>query len=601
LDDWLSAHFQLAAKQNRELNHFTMTIRASSGVIARSLLCFGILAKSAQGQQTSESLTPGIADWRHDLDAIASDVVLLHPNPFKKISRLDFLREIDALMKQLPALTDEQRLVKAMKVVASIGDGHTQLEPTTATFAYWYPIRLYEFTDGLFVTSAHKSVADLAGAQVLEIGGKSWQQVILRARRLMGADNQFGSMERLFALHSAALMKGLGYAGTRGQLTFTFKLRNGKTVERTLQPSKSTDATFEWRFRREMFGLPFGSDSDWVSAYNDLPASAYETMDTLRPAHLIDGRQYLARSIPASEAYYMRADGLDDNFVAFIKTSLRAVDTLKPRRLLIDLRYNVGGDGSTVTAAIHEFIKREDTSPWKELYLLTSRRTFSAGVMLVDAFLDNVPVTIVGEPPGAPLNSFGDATTRNYPRTGLRLHVSTLWHQLGESNDLRTYIPVDIPARFSSTDYEAGSDPAVDPILAGGEMRGIPVIAAIQGGDAARAVYLDRKSRFAKYEWWVPPQEIELRRVCQHQREEHRVEAVQTCRLNTEINPHTWSAWLNYGQALRRGGDRAAGLGSYKCVLLIDPNNFEGDAIKQLIAKEDPSGTVPVAKGCPMH
>ena len=59
-------------------------------------------------------------------------------------------------------------------------------------------------------------------------------------------------------------------------------------------------------------------------------------------------------------------------------------------------------------ALIHRFIERENERPWRELYLLTGRKTFSAGIMLAQGFMDNVDVSIVGEPMGR--DTAGDST-----------------------------------------------------------------------------------------------------------------------------------------------------------------------------------------------
>jgi len=207
----------------------------------------------------------GIAEWRDDLDEIVREIRASHPNPFTKTGELTFLREVDKLKRELPALTESERVVRAMQLVALLGDGHTFLEPISSAFSSWYPFRLYEFTDGFFITSAHRSVSDLAGAQVLEIAGRPIAEVAAKARTLLSADNEFQRRERLYPLHSAALMAGMGFAGPKGELQGKFKLKNGKVVQRTLTPSPADDpnfegneATFEWRFRGEMFGMPFG-------------------------------------------------------------------------------------------------------------------------------------------------------------------------------------------------------------------------------------------------------------------------------------------------------------------------------------------------------
>jgi len=577
-------------------------VRIPRLTFALCVAALGLLAGTAAAQQSSTArLLPSVVDWRHDIDEFVNDIRLLHPDPFTRTGKVTFLREVNALKAALPYLTEEQRVEKRDLPCSRERIGHTRLEPVNLTFAYWYPVRLYEFTDGLFVTSAYKAVADLAGAQVLEIGGRPAIEVVEQARRLIGADNAFGSMERLYAVHNAGLMKGLGYAAVTGALRMKFRLRDGKIVERTLDPTKSDDASFEWQYRTEVFGLPFGTDSEWISAYRGLPASAFNSTDTSRPPHLTDRLHYEARALPTQGAYYVRTDYVTDfDFVQFFQRVMREVDQLKPRRLILDWRYNFGGDGSKLAFMIDEFVKRADARPWQELYILTGRKTYSAAVMAVAAFLEHVPHTVVGEPAGGPLNHFGDPTSRTYPRTGLHLLVSTLWHQLSSSDDLGDFISVDIPAPFSFADYAAGRDPAVDPILRGEEMRSIPVIALSDGGASAREVYEARQGRSAKYDWWTPPQEIELRHVCDALRERGRMtDALETCKLNTEIHAFVWNVWLNLGLAQRRAGLKQEGLASYRCVLVLDPSNFNAADIRQLLAREDPSEAVGLAPGCP--
>lgn len=540
-------------------------------------------------QGMPQSAPTSVANWQHELDEIVKDLRLLHPNPFTKRGNLSFLREAEALKAALPTLTEEQRVVRAMRLVASIGDGHTQLEPHNSAFAWWYPIRLYEFTDGYFVTSAHQSVADLAGAQILEIAGHPVAQVVAEARKLMGADNEFDSKERLFAVHSAGLMKGLGYATSTGELKITCKLNSGQIVERMLTPGKSAvpnNDYFQWAYRMEAFGPPFGSAADWISAYERLSAGAFSVTNKSRPPHLMFSGPYVARSMPEQSAYYIQLNQVDDTgFIPFLQKAMQEVDRLQPRRLIIDCRHNFGGDGSIVALMVQEFVKRADKKTWGDLYLLTGRKTFSAAIMALNAFLKQTECTIVGEPAGAPLNFYGDAASRDYPQTGLHLYVSTLRHQLGASDDLSEFIRVDVPALFSFADYAAGRDPAVDPILRGEEMRSIPVIALKDGGAAARKAYEDRQARFAKYDWWAPPGEFDLRQACRALTDQKRLaEALETCKLNVEIHPDIWNVYYNLATVQRLAGLREEVNESLRRVLELDPGNHNGPMIRRTLA-----------------
>lgn len=532
-----------------------------------------------------------ITAWRRDLEQVVRDIRALHPSPFRKTGELTFLRHARALQDDLPRLSEEERMVRAMALVALIGDGHTQLAPDDPAYASWYPVRLYEFTDGCFVTSAHASVAELAGVQVLRIAGKPVAEVLGAARRLHGADNGFDALERLYAVHSAGLMKGLGYARPGGELDMTFRLRDGAEVEHTLVPQRADgkrtmrdDSSFEWHFEREMFGPPFGGEDEWVSAFVELPASAYRRLDLERPLHLALRAPYFRRDLPEAEAYYAQFNQVDDHsLLPFVRDMLREVERATPRRLIIDLRFNFGGDSSKAMEIVNEFVARQAARSWGELYLLTGRKTFSAAVLLLDEFLDHLPCTVVGEPSGSPANMHGDSTERRYG-VGLRLDVSTRWHQHGASEDLGEFVPVDVPALPSFEDYVNGADAALDAILLGEEMRSVPIIARADGAAAARKVYLERKRRFAQHAWLTPPSEIALRFVAD---EQQRAEALETCRLNTEIHPDVWNTWYNLGNAQDALGLQREACESYRRVLALDPHNFNGADLRAYLARHE--------------
>jgi hypothetical protein len=533
------------------------------------------------------TLAASVEEWRGAIDAIVLDLETVHPNAFGKIDHAVFRAQADALKSALPALTEEQRIARAMQLVSLVGDGHTQLSPDRPDFALWYPIRLYEFTDGYFVTAAYKSDADLAGSQILKINGKPVEQVVNDVRSLMGSDNYFDRKEHLFAFHNAMLMKGLGYAATDGSLKITAKLRSGHVVERSLRAHRSNDpryrendSTLEWRFSSEVYGPPFGNLEDWRTAYRGLPTIAYRTDDKTRPAHLVFRRPLVAFGIPKRDAYYIQVNGVGDwgdkKFERFFRDALGEVDAQRPTSLIIDLRYNFGGDGSKVPGMIHQFIKREDSPPWGHLYLLTGRKTFSAALMAMAAFIDHTRVSIIGEPAGAPLDSFGDPTTIELRSVGVELEVSTLWHQLEDAGARYAIMPVDVPAPFSFADYESGRDPAVDAILRGEEMRSLALIALEEGGPAARRVFEERQKRFAQYASWMKPREIDLLHAFWKLDDSGRIaDAKDVALIMTELYPDSAISWGKLGETQIESGQSDAGLASYQRALTLNPSNLD--------------------------
>ena len=553
----------------------------------------------------AQQFQPSLADWRADMAEIVRDIRTLHPDPYAKTGRLTFERRVRELEELLPKLNTEQRTVALMRLVASLGDGHTYLEMNNPAYARWYPFRAYQFSDGFYVIAAHKSYAELAGSQILEIGGRPVDKAALDASATIGYENESMRIERIYPLHSETLMRGLGYGDASG-LKLKVKLANGRVAERTVQamqanhPRYRDDATWEWQFRPNISGTPVGTEEDWITAFRATQTSAFVTADTSRPAYLTDIKPLSFRYIPQARTMYVRTNYISDtDFVPFFIGVLAQVDSLRPDKIIIDWRYNFGGDGSQVSLLMREFVKRLDNPPWKDVYLLTGRKTFSAAVLALAEFVKFVPVSIIGEPSAAGLNHFGDPASRTYARTGLKLSVSTLWHQKSQSDDVREFVPVDVPATFSFADFVAGRDPAVDAITRGDEMRSIPMIARRDGGDAARKAYEDRLKRFGPLTWWAPPTEFEMRQACdQLQREKRFQDAVATCRLTADIHPTTWNVWYNLAIAQRAAGQMKERLASYRCVLVVAPDNWNVPSIKRLLAQPGNEGTE-LAPGCP--
>jgi hypothetical protein len=555
----------------------------------------------------AQTIRPSISQWRDSLDLLAADIKSIHPNAFTKVGRLSFERELAKLQSDLPSLTEEQRMVGAMRLVASVGDGHTNLEPTGPEWRSWYPLRMMEFADGYYVTSAHRSVGDLAGAQVLELAGRPIDRVAEAARDLMGTDNRFDRKNRLYAIHNERLMRGLGFVSADGSLRIKARLRNGKVVERTLRAAPQDDPRFtaadtmlEWVYPSEVYGLGIGTADQWVAAFAKTPSSAFLKAEPSRPVHLTERTRYFARALPEKQAYYIQLNQVDDTtFLRFLEDAMAEVDRVKPKRLIMDMRNNFGGDASRALEAVHSLVRRSQTPPWGSLYVLTGPKTFSAAVLTLDEILDNLEATLVGEPAGAPLNTYGDAVARLYSQAGFRADISTLWHQRSDSNDIRSFLPVDVPAPLKFADYIRGGDSAVDPILNGEEMRSIPEIVRSDGAAKARTVYAARKAQFGHLDWWSPPPEIELRRACDYHIDGKRFpEALDACTLTSEIHPYVWNSWYNLGQAQRQAGLMQERLASYRCVLAIYPTNFNGPALRKAIA--DSKVAVPLAPGCPI-
>src|SRR4029078_2455519 len=101
--------------------------------------------------------------WRDDLAYIAREMPGTHKDLFHKMSRESFEAAEKQLHERIPTLKRNQIIVEMMKMVAMVGDGHSNIYPTRDEKIGFHslPIKLYMFNEGLFVRAAAKASASI--------------------------------------------------------------------------------------------------------------------------------------------------------------------------------------------------------------------------------------------------------------------------------------------------------------------------------------------------------------------------------------------------------------------------------------------------------
>ena len=150
----------------------------------------------------------------------------------------------------------------------------------------------------------------------------------------------------------------------------------------------------------------------------------------------------------------------------------------KIQTLIIDLRFNSGGDNTLNRSLLHALIRSPELREPGSLFVITGRGTFSAAMMFAIDLEKHTNAIFVGEPTGASLNHYGDSRKVQLPNSGLTIRVSTLYWQYAGPNDKRLALQPHIPAELSSGDFDNGHDPAMAAILALSDERQLDSTAA---------------------------------------------------------------------------------------------------------------------------
>jgi tetratricopeptide (TPR) repeat protein len=498
---------------------------------------------------------------------MAREMARRHRNLYHTMPRARFDSAVAALQQRIPALERHQIIVEMARIVALVGDGHTNIAPTrdSAIGFRSLPIKLYFFKDGLFVRAADQDHAGLAGVRVMRIGRATPEEAYRRARELIGRDNEMDA--RFFApflLVMPEVLHALKLSTDQDSATFV--------VERDGRPS-----TVRLGARGPATLMPSDTDVSWW------PDSGWVDMRSSRQPRPLWLRrnpydQYWFEYLPDSNLVYLQfnkvGDKQDESLEDFSRRLLALLDTADVRRVALDLRLNRGGNGELNRPLLLSLIRARKLDRPGSLFVLIGRSTFSAAQFLVNELERYTNALFVGEPSGGKANSYGDSRKIILPHSGITVRVSTLWWQ-EDPRDTRQWKAPDIAAELTSSDYRDNLDPALRAVLA---YRTEPSLSdrmaeALDAGDVAEAVRRYRSYRAEARHAYVDT-ENELNALGYRELKQKRYDrAIALFRLNVAEHPSSANVYDSLGEALLLAGQRDAAIRQYRKSLQLDPRD----------------------------
>jgi len=387
-------------------------------------------------RQPTRTTTLTTAEWRDDLDQLATELPKRHVNAFHRTTRAAFDSAVAALETAIPGLNQDQIWTRMRQIVASIGDGHTRLG--TPENERVLPIAFTWFREDLRVTAAAEGFERLLGASVVRIGTVSRDSAYARATTLVarGETDGWTRLASSRVLRSATVLHGLGLATSSDSVSFTLVLESGPTLT-TMLPS-----------------VPG----------NPSPALHSLTSRT-SPGFFREERVFASRLLPDSQTVYLAFDQYPDkaDFKRISNELLRLVDSARMRRLVVDLRRNAGGDFTKARELLIPGLKRRAVSAPGHVFVLTGPNTFSAAMTNAIDFRRELQAILVGQPTGSRPNNYQEGREFRLAHSGLGVGYSTRYYKFQEA-DTEGVIP-DHVIELTWEDYKSGRDAVLEWVL----------------------------------------------------------------------------------------------------------------------------------------
>ncbi len=394
--------------------------------------------------------------WREDLRFMAVEMERTHKSLYHAVSRDSLAAMVQALDSRIPSLERHQVIVAMAQIVATVGDGHTNIYPTRDAKIGFHtlPVAFTFFGDSLYVRAAAESQRALVGARVLRIGDRDVTEAYAAVKTMIGRDNEQGA--RYWAPYLLAMPEVLQ------ALDITRTLEEVPLKLETARGAKSVVLRAPFALAQIMSGdiaTLFNRREGWVDV-RDLsgapdPVWLRDTSDAFRFEHVGDVLYVQINKI---------GDGKNETIEHFTQRLHDEIAATNPEKMAIDLRLNRGGDGALNLWIIRAVIQSESIDRDGRLFVIIGPVTFSAAEMLCDAMETYTNATFVGEPTGSKGNAYGDSRKILLPRSGITVRASVYYWQNWHPLDKRDAMAPKIPAPLTFDAYRNDVDPALEAI-----------------------------------------------------------------------------------------------------------------------------------------
>jgi hypothetical protein len=402
--------------------------------------------------------------WIADIDYYAAQLPRLHINAFHSLSQDQFNQEITALKSRVTQLSDDQIGLELVRITAAIGDAHTRAVPAQWRQANLLPVRPYWFDDGMFISGVMPHTKDTLGARLVKVGNTPLDQVLETLKPYISDENEMNfRSDAPMLLVTADVLRAIGLVPDAQQVDMTFETADGSQFTRTLSPVGSQE------YRQGI--------------------SNQMTRDE-KPMYLRDtGINYWFDYLPETQTLYFQyntcAQSPDLSMNKFSNSLFAAMDENEVSRLVIDLRFN-GGGNSTVLDPFIERLSQHRLSQEGRVYVFISRNTFSSAILNALDLQSKAGAQLVGEPSSQRLDHYGEVKHFTLPNSGLMVTYSTKYFSIASVDEktrgddlagigiwLKNDPPKDsgidalrpdMPVSFTSQDFLNKRDPLLEAI-----------------------------------------------------------------------------------------------------------------------------------------
>lgn len=428
-----------------------MLFRSAVGLVILLFLSLGV--SNLPGSHLETSQLSRDEQWAADLNQLYQFLQERHPNAFYVTPQEEFDAAVADLHQLIPELSDDNLILEFQRIVALVRDAHSQIQliPGPTGFRL-FPVRLYLFSDGLYVIDALEPYTEAIGARVVGVEDASAEEIIDALAPYISAENEIWlKLIAPLRFRTPEILHALGFAASADQSEWHFADQSGQTFSLTLKAVETNDVPGSFRAPP-----PLIDRSSEAPLYLANHAENF-WMEFLEEENSI--------YVQYNSVQFQTQSG--DTMATFTQSIRNIIAAQEIDKVIVDLRHNGGGNNGTYQHLLILLTRDPRINEQGKLYVLIGRNTFSAAVNFTAEVEYQSEAIFAGEPTGNRPHLYGDCQVSTLTHSRLPVCISTIYWTRGTPNDERLTIPPDIAVELSSGEYFARRDPVLEAVLGG--------------------------------------------------------------------------------------------------------------------------------------
>ncbi len=419
-------------------------LKKTKQTLVLHIIAMVMLSNASQAQTITKM------QWKEDVIQLKTLLEEKHVNLYHQTAKEVFDKEFTRVLAMIDTLNDYEIILEIARLVALAKDGHTSFFPVgdQNLVSYpLYPLIFSQFDEGVFTISVPSRISQISGLKLISIDNIPVTKIREKLSPFIPRDND-AELTYTFPdfLSNAYLLYYAGITKNPEKADFCFE-SNGRLNVLTIEAVQ--DSVFgdqEWFSARESLRKVGPSIHPTFLFLNNFTVSNAQKRET-----------YWAKVIPEKRTVFFQYLNCFDqkgrpSFLDYVRDSVfKILEQNKGYKLVIDMRYNSGGEPMTAAPLIVGIMERPELFAKQKPIVLVGTRTYSAAATNVMELKRFCHAILIGQYSRARPNSPSEG--RAFPLTNSKIEISISteivkrYPELGKAY----YMPLDkvIPLKFS--------------------------------------------------------------------------------------------------------------------------------------------------------